>query len=96
MPKLPGVNHLTAVNALSKAGFQIVRQGKHIIMSNGLDTVGIAQLSHAVYLRRADGIWSPDGARLVFTSATPGASHRELFSLTPAEAPPLATVFQWA
>lgn len=35
MPKLPGVNHLTAVNALSKAGFQIVRQGKHIIMSNG-------------------------------------------------------------
>ena len=35
MPKLPGVNHLDAVRALEKAGFQIVRQGKHIVMSNG-------------------------------------------------------------
>ena len=35
MPKIPGVNHLDAVRALEKAGFQIVRQGKHIVMSNG-------------------------------------------------------------
>lgn len=35
MPKLPGVNHLRAVNALQKAGFKIDRQGKHIFMSNG-------------------------------------------------------------
>ena len=35
MPRLPGVNHLDAVRALEKAGFQIVRQGKHIVMSNG-------------------------------------------------------------
>lgn len=35
MPKLPGVNHLRAVRALEKAGFQIDRQGKHIFMSNG-------------------------------------------------------------
>ena len=34
MPKLPGINHLKAVNALEKAGFSIVRQSKHI-MSNG-------------------------------------------------------------
>jgi predicted RNA binding protein YcfA (HicA-like mRNA interferase family) len=33
--KLPGVNHLDAVRALEKAGFRIVRQGKHIVMSNG-------------------------------------------------------------
>jgi predicted RNA binding protein YcfA (HicA-like mRNA interferase family) len=33
--KLPGVNHLDAVRALQKAGFQVVRQGKHIVMSNG-------------------------------------------------------------
>jgi predicted RNA binding protein YcfA (HicA-like mRNA interferase family) len=33
--KLPGINHLDAVRALEKAGFQIVRQGKHIVMSNG-------------------------------------------------------------
>jgi predicted RNA binding protein YcfA (HicA-like mRNA interferase family) len=34
MPKLPGVNHQDAVRALEKAGFRIVRQGKHIVMSN--------------------------------------------------------------
>ena len=35
MPKLPGVNHLRAVQAFEKAGFKIVRQGKHIVMSDG-------------------------------------------------------------
>ncbi|HEV2351878.1 MAG TPA: type II toxin-antitoxin system HicA family toxin [Terriglobia bacterium] len=36
MPKLPGINHLNAVRALEKAGFRIVRQGKHIVMSDGI------------------------------------------------------------
>ena len=37
MPKIPGVNHLQAVRALKKAGFDIVRQGKkHIVMSDGM------------------------------------------------------------
>ena len=35
MPKIPGVNHLDAVRALEKASFRIVRQGKHIVMSDG-------------------------------------------------------------
>ena len=35
MPRIPGVNHLDAVRALEKAGFQIIRQGKHIVMSDG-------------------------------------------------------------
>jgi predicted RNA binding protein YcfA (HicA-like mRNA interferase family) len=36
MPKIPGVNHLLAVRALEKAGFNIVRQGKkHIVISDG-------------------------------------------------------------
>ena len=35
MPKLPGINHQDAVRALQKAGFRILRQGKHIIMANG-------------------------------------------------------------
>ncbi len=36
MPKIPGVNHLQAVRALEKAGFEIARQGKkHIVMSDG-------------------------------------------------------------
>ncbi|MBX9660290.1 MAG: type II toxin-antitoxin system HicA family toxin [Nitrospiraceae bacterium] len=35
MPKIPGVNHLDAIRALEKAGFSVVRQGKHVVMSNG-------------------------------------------------------------
>jgi predicted RNA binding protein YcfA (HicA-like mRNA interferase family) len=35
MPKLPGINHLRAIKALEKAGFQVIRQGKHITMTNG-------------------------------------------------------------
>lgn len=35
MPRIPGVNHLDAVRALEKAGFRIMRQSKHIVMSDG-------------------------------------------------------------
>ena len=35
MPKLPGIPHLQAVRALEKAGFRVVRESKHIVMSNG-------------------------------------------------------------
>lgn len=35
MPKIPGVNHQDAVRALEKAGFRVVRQGKHVVMSDG-------------------------------------------------------------
>ena len=35
MPKIPGVNHLDAVKAFEKAGFRVVRQGKHVVMSDG-------------------------------------------------------------
>jgi len=35
VPKLPGVNHQRAVRALEKAGFRIVSQGEHIVMSDG-------------------------------------------------------------
>ncbi len=36
MGKLPGINHLDAVRALQKAGFRIARQGKHIVMTDGV------------------------------------------------------------
>lgn len=39
MPRLPGVNHLDAVRALQKAGFRIMRQGKHIVMTDGTHKV---------------------------------------------------------
>ncbi len=36
MSKLPGVNHLKAVMAFEKAGFRILRQGAHIVMTDGV------------------------------------------------------------
>jgi predicted RNA binding protein YcfA (HicA-like mRNA interferase family) len=41
MPKLPGVNYRAAIRALEKAGFQIIREGKHTVMSNGVRIVVI-------------------------------------------------------
>ena len=41
MPKLPGVNHLNAVRAFEKAGFRIARQGKHIVISDGVRIITI-------------------------------------------------------
>jgi predicted RNA binding protein YcfA (HicA-like mRNA interferase family) len=35
VPKIPGVNHLEAVRTLEKAGFRIIRQSKHIVMTDG-------------------------------------------------------------
>lgn len=35
MPKLPGISHQRAIKAFQKAGFWVVRQGKHISMTNG-------------------------------------------------------------
>jgi len=35
LPKLPGINHLDAIRALEKAGFVVLRQGKHVVMGNG-------------------------------------------------------------
>jgi hypothetical protein len=33
--KLAGVPHLKAIRALEKAGFRIIRQSKHVILSGG-------------------------------------------------------------
>lgn len=41
MPRIPGVSHAAAVRAFRKAGFEIVRQGKHTVMSDGLRLVTI-------------------------------------------------------
>jgi len=36
VPKIPGINHLDAVRALKKAGFRVLRQGSHIVLSDGV------------------------------------------------------------
>ena len=41
MPKFPGVNHKQAVRALQRAGFRVVRQGKHIVMTDGARIITI-------------------------------------------------------
>lgn len=41
MPKLSGINHLQAVKALEKVGFYVARQGKHIVMTDGVRIVTI-------------------------------------------------------
>jgi len=41
MPKLPGVNHKQAVRALQKAGFWVLREGKHIVMTDGVRLITI-------------------------------------------------------
>lgn len=41
MPKISGINHQDAVRTLQKAGFRIVRQGEHIVMTDGVRIVTI-------------------------------------------------------
>jgi len=36
MPKLPGVNHGHAIRALEKAGYKVIRQSGHVVLSNGI------------------------------------------------------------
>jgi predicted RNA binding protein YcfA (HicA-like mRNA interferase family) len=35
MPRIPGVSHDAAVRALRRAGFEVARDGKHTVMSDG-------------------------------------------------------------
>ena len=35
MPKIPGVSHKLAIKAFGKAGFKVIREGKHTILGDG-------------------------------------------------------------
>ena len=35
MPRLPGISLQNAVRALERAGFRVLRQGKHVVLSDG-------------------------------------------------------------
>ena len=41
MGKISGIPHLRAVKALEKVGFRIARQGKHIVMTDGVRIVTV-------------------------------------------------------
>jgi predicted RNA binding protein YcfA (HicA-like mRNA interferase family) len=56
MPKIPGVNHRDAVRALQKAGFRVVRESKHIIMSDGVRILTIPTGILSMLLRSAESL----------------------------------------
>jgi predicted RNA binding protein YcfA (HicA-like mRNA interferase family) len=35
LSRIPGVSHRRAIQALEKAGFRVVREGKHVVMTDG-------------------------------------------------------------
>jgi predicted RNA binding protein YcfA (HicA-like mRNA interferase family) len=41
MGKLPGISHLQAIKAFERAGFTVIRQSGHVIMSDGINTLVI-------------------------------------------------------
>jgi len=41
LTKIPGINYLNAVKAFEKAGYVIKRQGKHLVMSDGVRIITI-------------------------------------------------------
>jgi predicted RNA binding protein YcfA (HicA-like mRNA interferase family) len=45
VPKIPGINLAHAVQAFEKIGFRVIRQGKHIVMSDGLTRLTIPRHS---------------------------------------------------
>jgi predicted RNA binding protein YcfA (HicA-like mRNA interferase family) len=45
MGKLPGIPHRKDVQALKKAGFRVAREGKHIVMTDGIRIITIPRAS---------------------------------------------------
>ena len=45
MTKIPGISHLRAVRALEKAGFKVVREGRHIVMFDGIRILTIPRVN---------------------------------------------------
>lgn len=41
MPKIPGINHKRAIRTLQKAGFRVAREGKHVVMTDGIRVLTI-------------------------------------------------------
>ena len=86
MGKLPGIPHLHAVRALEKAGFRILRQGKHIVMTDGQriltiprhNPVNALTMGHhprcRTYDRRISEATLNGQSRLAYTTRTPASA----------------------
>lgn len=45
MPKIPGISSEQAVRVFEKIGYRVIRQGKHIVMSDGITRLTIPRHS---------------------------------------------------
>jgi predicted RNA binding protein YcfA (HicA-like mRNA interferase family) len=43
MPRIPGISSEQAVRAFERLGYRLIRQGKHIVMSDGATRLTIAR-----------------------------------------------------
>jgi len=68
MPKLPGVNHEQTVRALKKAGFEVIRHGKYIVMSDGVRVLIIPR-ANPINAYTMGGIIPIAGTQFTKTSA---------------------------
>ena len=76
MPKIPGVPHLQAVRALEKVGFRVVRESKHIVMSDGRRILTIPR-ANPINAFTMGGIGTATfGAILLHAVLRPGARQR--------------------
>ena len=41
MPRIPGVNSEQAIRALTRIGYRVIREGKHVVMSDGVTRLSI-------------------------------------------------------
>lgn len=67
MPKIPGINHKDAIRALKKAGFKVVRQGKHTVMTDGVRILTIPR-SNPINAYTMGGIVRADLQKPAFPS----------------------------
>lgn len=45
MPRIPGISSEQAVRVFEKIGYRVIRQGKHIVMSDGLTRLTVPRHS---------------------------------------------------
>jgi predicted RNA binding protein YcfA (HicA-like mRNA interferase family) len=76
MPKIPGVNHLRAIKAFEKAGFKVVRQGKHVVMSDGTCFITVPR-HNPVNAITMDGIVKDAGLTIAQRPALIWNMHRD-------------------
>jgi predicted RNA binding protein YcfA (HicA-like mRNA interferase family) len=45
MPRIPGVSADQAIKALGKLGYRVIRQAKHVVLSNGVTRLSLPRHS---------------------------------------------------